>query len=70
MGKKKIIKNYVLNMTFQVVVMLVSLITPPYLARTIGAESIGIYGYTLSIFAYFTLFCQAIEKYYRKEPYL
>ncbi len=56
MGKKTIIKNYILNMTFQVVVMLVSLITPPYLARTIGAESIGIYGYTLSILTYFTLF--------------
>ena len=32
------------------------LITTPYLSRVLGAEAIGIYGYTLSIVTYFVLF--------------
>lgn len=55
MAKKSVIKNYFLNLSYQIVVMLASLITPPYLARTIGAEAIGIYSYTVSIATYFML---------------
>ena len=36
--------------------ILLPLITTPYLSRVLGAEAIGIYGYTLSIVTYFILF--------------
>mgnify|MGYP003301476684 CR=1 FL=1 len=43
-------------MIYQVLVLILPLITTPYLSRVLGAENIGIYGYTLSITTYFILF--------------
>lgn len=53
---KNVKKNYVYNLTYQILVMIVPLITTPYLSRVLGAEAIGIYSYTLSITTYFILF--------------
>ena len=53
---KSIKKNYIYNIFFEVLKIIVPLITTPYLSRILGAENIGIYGYTLSISAYFILF--------------
>lgn len=36
--------------------ILLPLVTTPYLSRVLGAENIGIYGYTISIVTYFILF--------------
>lgn len=44
------------NMFYQVLTIVLPLITTPYLSRVLGAEAIGIYGYTLSIATYFILF--------------
>lgn len=54
--KKSVTKNYLYNMTYQILISIVPLITTPYLSRTLGAEAIGIYSYTLSIVTYFILF--------------
>jgi len=54
--KKSIAKNYIYNLIYQMLTILLPLITTPYLSRVLGAEAIGIYGYTLSIVAYFILF--------------
>lgn len=56
MAKNVITKNYVYNLTYQILVIIVPLITTPYLSRVLGAENIGIYSYTLSIATYFILF--------------
>lgn len=56
MGKKSIKKNYIYNLIYQILVMIIPLITTPYLSRVLGAENIGIYSYTLSITTYFILF--------------
>ena len=56
MGKKSIKKNYIYNLMYQVLAIVVPLITTPYLSRVLGAERIGIYSYTLSITTYFILF--------------
>lgn len=56
MAKKSITKNYLYNLIYQVLIMIVPLITTPYLSRVLGAEKIGIYSYTLSITTYFILF--------------
>lgn len=54
--KKSIAKNYIYNLIYQLLTILLPLITTPYLSRVLGAEPIGIYGYTISIVTYFILF--------------
>ena len=49
-------KNVVYNTLYHILTLIVPLITAPYLARTIGAEGVGIYSYTASIAQYFILF--------------
>lgn len=56
MAKKSIAKNYIYNMIYQVLILVLPLVTTPYLSRVLGAEGIGIYGYTYSIVTYFILF--------------
>lgn len=56
MQKKSIKKNYIYNLVYQILSMILPLITTPYLSRVLGAENIGIYSYTLSITTYFILF--------------
>lgn len=55
MSKKSITKNYIYNLTYQILVVILPLVTTPYLARTLQSEGIGIYSYTLSIMEYFML---------------
>ena len=56
MNDRVIAKNYIYNVLYQILTILIPLITTPYLSKTLGAENIGIYGYTLSIVTYFILF--------------
>lgn len=56
MAKKSIAKNYIYNLTYQILTLILPLITTPYISRTLQAEAIGIYGYTYSIVTYFILF--------------
>lgn len=53
---KSIKKNYIYNLSYQIVSVLAPLITAPYLARTLGPSSIGYYSYVSSIVIYFTVF--------------
>lgn len=54
--KKSIARNYIYNLIYQMLTILLPLVTTPYLSRVLGAEPIGIYGYTISIVTYFILF--------------
>lgn len=56
MKQKSISKNYLYNLFYQILVIVMPLITTPYLSRVLGAEAIGVYSYTLSIATYFILF--------------
>ena len=56
MKKKSITRNYIYNLTYQILTLLLPLITAPYISRVLGAENIGIYSFTLSISSYFILF--------------
>lgn len=56
MQRKSLLKNYIYNTAYQLLVMLTPLITTPYISRTLGAENIGIYSFSSSIVSYFTLF--------------
>ena len=56
MEKKSIFKNYIYNLSYQIITLILPLITTPYVSRALGAESIGIYSFTYSIVTYFILF--------------
>lgn len=56
MPKKSLTKNYIYNLIYQILTLVLPLITTPYISRVLGAENIGIYSYTYSILSYFLLF--------------
>ena len=49
-------KNFIYNIMYQILVMILPLITAPYIARILGTEGVGIYSYTYSVAYYFVLF--------------
>lgn len=49
-------KNLVFQMFYELLVIVLPLITSPYIARTIGAEGLGQFSYTYSVATYFVLF--------------
>ncbi len=55
-NNKNLSKNYIYNLSYQVLLIVIPLITTPYISRVLGAEGIGTYSYTLSIVSYFTIF--------------
>lgn len=56
MNRKSITINYLLNTAYQILILIVPLITTPYISRTLGADGVGIYSYTYSIISYFMIF--------------
>lgn len=52
----QIIKNYLYNAFYQIFIIIVPLITTPYLARVLGPTGVGINSYTNSVIQYFVLF--------------
>ena len=44
------------NLIYQILILILPLVTTPYLSRVLGPEGVGIYGYTYSIVTYFVLF--------------
>ena len=54
--KQSLKKNYIYNLIYQIIVLILPLVTAPYVSRVLGAERIGIYSYTISISAYFITF--------------
>lgn len=56
MNQKSIVKNYLYNLTYQILILILPLVTASYLARVLGATGNGIYIYTYTIVNYFILF--------------
>lgn len=52
----KVVKNFLWNAGYQLFVLLVPLVTIPYVSRVLGPTGIGINSYTNSIVQYFILF--------------
>lgn len=53
---KKLGKNLVMSIGYNLLTMVVPFITAPYLGRILGAENIGAYTYVHSVAAYFVMF--------------
>lgn len=56
MENKSVTRNYIYNLIYQILMLILPLISTPYISRVLGAENIGIYSYTISIITYFILF--------------
>lgn len=52
----KLKSNIIYNFAYQILILILPLITAPYLARIIGAEGVGVYSYSFSIATYFVYF--------------
>lgn len=50
-----IIKNYLYNLSYQLILMIIPVITIPYISRILGSNGIGINAYTYSITQYFII---------------
>lgn len=48
-------KNFIYNIVYQILILILPLITVPYVSRILGADGVGIYSYTYSIAYYFML---------------
>lgn len=48
-------KNFIYNAIYQILVLILPLITMPYISRKLGADGVGIYSYTYSIVYYFMI---------------
>ncbi len=53
---KSVRVNFIYNVIYQFLLIVLPLVTAPYISRTLGAEGLGIYSYTYSVAYYFLLF--------------
>lgn len=51
----KVLKNYAYNLSYQLLVIVLPIITTPYVTRVFSSEDLGTYGYFNSIVTYFIL---------------
>ena len=62
--KHRIGINFVYQLTYQVLLVIIPLVTAPYIARVLGPENNGIYTYTFTVVNYFVVFAAlGIEAY-------
>ena len=55
MKNGKLIRNYIYNTLYQILVLIAPLITTPYVSRVLGVTNIAVYNYAQSIATYFVL---------------
>lgn len=68
MNDVKVIKNFIYNASYQIFMLLVPLLTTPYLARTIGTKGVGINSFTDSVIQYFILLgCMGTNMYANRK---
>lgn len=66
--KRKLTINYIFNLSYQILVIVLPLITTPYISRVLGPDGVGTYSYTTSITTYFILFgCIGLNLYGQRE---
>ena len=53
---RKIAKNYLYNIAYQILVIITPLITAPYISRVLHTDGVGLYSYTNTIATVFSLF--------------
>lgn len=56
MSNNSIRTNYLYNLAFRIMAVILPFITAPYISRVLGAENIGIYSYCSSLMSFFLMF--------------
>ena len=56
MKQKSLKKNLFYNIIYQIITIVIPLITTPYIARIIGPYGSGVYSYTYTVANYFMIF--------------
>ena len=56
MAEKSIKKNYIYNVSYQILTLITPFITAPYLSRVLGPDGVGSVSYAESVVSYFCLF--------------
>lgn len=51
--EKSVFKNYIYNLSYQMLAVIIPLVVTPHVSRALSAEGIGVYSYTYSIAYYF-----------------
>lgn len=51
----KVVRNYFINLGYQLLILLAPLLTIPYVSRVLGPENVGINAYTNSVMTYFLI---------------
>lgn len=64
MSKKSLSNNYLYNLAYQILIIIIPILLIPYLARTLLADAVGEYSYSFSIVSYFVTFSMLGIVYY------
>lgn len=68
MKKISIVKNYLYNLSYQILTLIVPIITMPYISRVLGTENVGLFNFFQSIVSYFVLIgCVGMNIYGQRE---
>lgn len=63
-----LIKNYLYSFTYQILLMVLPIVTLPYITRVLGAHDLGINAYIMSICSYFIMFAiLGLNNYAKRE---
>ncbi len=66
--KKSVFRNYIYNIIYQLLILIVPFLVMPHISRTLGADGIGMYGYSNSVTQYFILLgCAGLNLYGQRE---
>lgn len=60
-------RNYIYNLGYQILSILLPLVTTPYVSRVLGSEKIGLFSYLYSIETYFLVFAALGTAFYGKR---
>ncbi len=60
-------KNYIYNLSYRVLTILLPIITTPYVSRVLGSENLGVNSYLGSVEEYFLVFAALGTAFYGKR---
>ena len=61
-------KNYIYNLSYQILLLLVPLVTMPYVSRVLGDYNLGVFNFIQAVVGYFVLFgCVGLNLYGQRE---
>ena len=66
-NSKSVTKNYLYNLIYQILLIIIPIITTPYVSRVLGADGVGKFSFSNSITSYFVIFASLGFAYYAQR---